>query len=102
MRDAKELARIRRETLEHLRQRYPEGYCHMVSVPSCLFGMAGGLTIQMPLENAAGHLVEGTHRHATDAEIEAFRAQQAEARQRVLATVAADHGVIYVRGTDAR
>jgi hypothetical protein len=79
-----------------LSTRFPSGDCVLISMPSDTHNTVGGMTMEMPIENAAQHLVEGTHRLAADSEIKAFREQQVAARQAIEASAAA-RGCVYIR-----
>lgn len=76
--------------------QYPEGYCVLVSVQSDTYNTKGGVPMEMPNDNAARHLVEGTHKLATDAELDAFRAAQANALQAARQAELAKRTVHYV------
>ncbi|WP_321476613.1 hypothetical protein [uncultured Paludibaculum sp.] len=71
--------RVRGKVAE-LRTEFPSGDCVLVSVKNDAFNTVGGMPMEVPVENAARHLVEGTHRMATETEIKAFREQQKAAR----------------------
>ncbi|WP_321471140.1 hypothetical protein [uncultured Paludibaculum sp.] len=68
-----------------LEAQFPSGDCVLVSVQSDTHNTKGGLTMEAPVDNAARHLVEGTHRLATEDEIKAFRTAQAEQRKQIIA-----------------
>lgn len=94
------IIRVRSEQVKaklvQLAERFPTGDCVLVSVQSETYTTVGGMTMEMPIENAARHMVEGTHRLATDAEINTFRDQQVAARAAIEASAAA-RGCVYVR-----
>jgi len=75
--------------LEDLRKRHPNGDVVMISVQNAYYNMVGGTVMELPLENAAVALVEGTHRLASTEEIKVFREQQTEAAKAAKAAEAA-------------
>lgn len=88
-----------RAKLAELKEQYPDGYCYLASLPtSGSFNLKGGQVIEVPLDNAAQHLVERTHRMAEPDEVEAWRAQQAKARMRIQANTPTDGTTLMVRG----
>lgn len=66
-----------------LKEQYPEGCCFLISVQNDSLNTVGGVVMQVPLENAAVHLVEGTHRFATEPEVKEWRDAQAAAARAI-------------------
>jgi len=71
---------------EQLYGQYPDGYLFLTTQENDTFNTVGGMTMQVPVENAAVHLQDATHRVATEQEIAKWKEDQANARKRILTT----------------
>lgn len=84
-----------------LQAQFPSGDCYLISVRNEVFNTVGGQVVGVPVEIAARHLLEGTHRLASNEEIEGHRTAQELAAKLIRAR---DPGrtVVYARrGPDA-
>ena len=61
----------------------PKDCVMLTSVEKRFAGLKGGVTMEVGKRAAAKAIVEGTHRLATEAEIEAYRYQQEDAREKI-------------------
>lgn len=93
--DIREKALLIRAKQADMERSYPDG-CVMVSLQSGTYNTTGGQTVEVPVESAARHLVEGTHRLASEAEIKAFRGNQVELSRQIYATERTRSKVILV------
>jgi hypothetical protein len=82
---------------EELNKMFPNGDCVCLTVRSTMHGTVGEMTVEVPVDIAAEAMFKGTLRLANADEIRAFRAAQAEERQRLQAQEAAK-GTTYLIG----
>lgn len=85
-------------SVKEARESLPEADVFMVSIEDPTREIRGGVVVEMSRENAAKAIVARTHRQAEEDEIEAYKADQAERRERIRAEEARRRGLDLLAG----